>query len=326
MWRIFSNFKCAHKIDELITYNILPFPNMYAFFLNLYEGAGWSPKWPTDRWKVGRQSVGLFSYMPLLLCLLFPLGLKSQFIPGLYSDVKSDRNYEFTLVRDEPWGMSVNVQFVWSQDGTPHTISVWVNDQLIDSVLNKWKHSGYEHISGWAGRVIPGSLKAGTKVRLKARLDAPENPSAQLLSLSIQAISYDATANLTKIESKVLELEHSQKQIGQNANKIIELGNQLSMLKAELNTFRQQFGAFSLGQNSRLDSLDMRATSLENSVKDVSQRFKAHQATSNQRNAETSSRFNTINQAMSQTDLKISSLEEHYKTLSDRAVSLENNV
>ncbi len=264
----------------------------------------------------------------LLICPFIPGALHAQFMPGLYTDVKSEQNYEFTLVRDEPLGMIADVNFIWSQDGTPHTISIWVNDRLIDSVFHKWVHKGYEYIAGWAGRVIDGPLKAGTKVRLKARLDAPDNPSARLLSLAIRAVSYDSIRNLTDLEARVATIEQLTPQIGQNANKIAELSNQLSTLKTELNDFRQRLDAFGIDHsqfktetNHRLSSLDTRVTSIENNLKNVSQQLNAQRVASDQFKAQVSSRFNAIDQTVSDLDTK---LADHYKTLKDQDAEISN--
>jgi uncharacterized coiled-coil protein SlyX len=271
-----------------------------------------------SRW---RQNYCLISAF-LVACLFFPLGIRAQFIPGLYSNVKSEQNYEFSLIRNEPLGMIVDINFIWSQDGTAHTISIWVNDQLIETILYKWRHKGYEHIAGWAGRVISGPLNAGTKVLLKARLDAPENPGARLLSLSVRAISYDSIHNLTRLKNRVDSLERLQLQVGQNADKIAGLDGQLSTLKTGLNAFRQQMDALALEHsqfkadiNQRLNSLDTRIRSVENNLKNLSQQLNAHQVASDQSKTQVASRFGAIDRTLSEANTNISSLKDHYKAL-----------
>ncbi len=39
--------------------------------------------------------------------LILPISIHAQFVPSQYADVRSYQDYEFTLIRDEPYGISV---------------------------------------------------------------------------------------------------------------------------------------------------------------------------------------------------------------------------
>lgn len=53
-------------------------------------------------------------FLPLIALCLFPLGfLHAQFVPSQHTDVQGNKDYEFTLIRDEPYG-TLNRRSRWN--------------------------------------------------------------------------------------------------------------------------------------------------------------------------------------------------------------------
>ncbi len=218
-------------------------------------------------------------FLLLIIFYLFPFGfLQAQFIPGQYTDVQQNVDYEYTLMSDEPYGIQVGTNVLWTGNNTLHTVRLYLDDQevLKWQILSGDSGSGLQ-IAGF-GKMIKGPLKAGTKLRLKGVMDAPGNPSARIVILSIGAMSYDSAIHLTNLEQKVNGLEaviaNLQSQVNQNAISINEITDQIANLRGELSDLRKRFDAldldysqFKVELNSRLDGIDKRISDVENNLR-----------------------------------------------------------
>ncbi len=261
---------------------------------------------------------------PLLLVLVYfllPGSLHAQFVPSNYMNVEGGKNYEFTLLRDEPFGIHISAHVLWNHNGTLHTGRLILNDQEVlvnQSSLHGDTGSGTQH--GSFARLIQGPMKAGTKIRLKCIIEAPGDPSARLIALGATSWSYDGVVHLNNLEAQVKSLEALlQKRIDQNASRINEIASQLGNLKSDLNEFRKRFDALDLEFSQfktniilRLNDIEKRILSLENEFKSqiaaVNQRIDALDLDHNQFKINTASRFNA-------SDKKISVLQGQFETL-----------
>ncbi len=260
----------------------------------------------------------------IMLCIVFPLSAWAQFIPSQYSDVQSNTNYEFTLNKDEPYGIYVSASTLWKTNGTLHTAILYLNDEQVSILQHTWHQLADTQTTGGLSRLVQKPLKSGTKIRLKATLYAPGDPGARIFALSATPVSYDAAVNLANLERQIKDLETAlQNQIHENTGKITEIAAQLANLKAEFNDFRQRFEAFNLDYSqfkveigARIDAIDLRISSLENDFQGLAQRFDTFQANDNKFRKDTHSRFGTFTS-------RISSIENQYGPLSGSIDSLD---
>jgi predicted nucleic acid-binding Zn-ribbon protein len=279
--------------------------------------------------------------LTLAILLLLPLSSWAQFIPSQHSDVQSGVNYEFSLLRDEPYGIYVGAVVLWTANGSLRTARLFLNDQEVLSYRDRNGDTGSGRVSGVIGRIVPGPLKAGTKIRLKGVTEAPHDPSARLFALSASAVSYDAAVNLSNLERQLSSLEAALlSRVNQNASKITEISTQLANLKSELNQLRQHFEGLELDYRqfkeetlARLAALDGKILSLESqinekiaalekslrgSIKDLSRRFDTFVSDNNKFKKDVGSQFGAINSRIAAIDNKFGPLDSKVSALDQK--------